>query len=214
MISRRTGSAGFQPASFLARVRQGTASAVPVRGRASAAFAAEVRPAKGRNPRAFLSSDPRAFTRAFLLFILVLFLLLPATAQQTDHAKAVGHRLMCMCGCKQVLVECNHVGCPMSSGMLKKLDAEIASGKSDDLILQSFVQEFGAEVLAEPPAKGFNWLAWIMPFAVLGAGFLVVRTVIARWHQPVPAPAGGAIPGPAPAPEMLARIRDESEEDG
>jgi cytochrome c-type biogenesis protein CcmH/NrfF len=153
--------------------------------------------------------DPRAFTRAFLVFFLVLAVFLPATAQQTDRAKTVGHRLFCMCGCKQILVECNHVGCPMSSGMLKKLDSEVASGKSDDLILQSFVQQFGAEVVAEPPAKGFNWLAWIMPFAALGAGFLLVRAVITRWSQPVP-----ALPsGPSVAPEVLARIRHESEED-
>jgi cytochrome c-type biogenesis protein CcmH/NrfF len=166
------------------------------------------------------SSDPRAVTRAALVFSLLLLLLTPATAQQTDRAKALGHRLICMCGCKQILVECNHVSCPVSPVMLRKLDAEIASGKSDDLILQSFVQEYGAEVLAEPPAKGFNWLAWIMPFAVLGAGFFVVRTVIARWYQPVPASSGADTPaGPdsgkvrAPAPEMLARIREESEED-
>ena len=155
------------------------------------------------------TGDPRAFTRAFLLFFLVLILFLPATAQQTDRAKTVGHRLFCMCGCKQILVECNHVGCPMSAGMLKKLDAEVASGKSDDLILQSFVQQFGAEVVAEPPAKGFNWLAWIMPFAALGLGLMLVRAVITRWSHPAPAvPSGPSIP-----PDVLARIRQESEED-
>ena len=154
-------------------------------------------------------SDPRAFTRALLFFVLVLLLFTPATAQKTDRAKTLGHRLICMCGCKQILVECNHVGCPMSAGMLKKLDAEIASGKSDDLILQSFVQQYGAEVLASPPAKGFNWLAWIMPFAALSVGFLVVRTVIARWNRPVPAGSSG----PAVDPAVLARIREESEED-
>ena len=155
------------------------------------------------------SRDPRGLTRAALAFMLLCFVLTPATAQQTDRAKAVGHRLFCMCGCKQILVECNHVGCPMSAGMLKKLDAEVASGKSDDLILQSFVQQFGAEVIAEPPAKGFNWLAWIMPFAALGAGFLLVRAVLARWSHPAPAlPSGPSVP-----PEVLARIRHESEED-
>jgi len=168
------------------------------------AFSSPCLPPRGRSV-----SDTRAFTRALLLFLLVLSVFLPATAQQTDRAKAVGHRLFCMCGCKQILVECNHVGCPMSAGMLKKLDAEIASGKSDDLILQSFVQEFGAEVVAEPPAKGFNWLAWIMPFAALGLGLMLVRAVITRWNRPVPAlPAGPSVP-----PDVLERIRQESEED-
>ena len=97
----------------------------------------------------------------------------------------------------------------MSSGMLKKLDAEVASGKSDDLILQSFVQEFGAEVVAEPPAKGFNWLAWIMPFAALGLGLMLVRAILTRWHRPAPAlPSGPSVPS-----DVLERIRRESEED-
>ena len=163
--------------------------------------------------RSAFSRDPRAFTRAALVFVVVLLLFTPATAQRTDRAKILAHRLICMCGCKEILAECNHVSCPVSPVMLKKLDEEIASGKSDDLILQSFVQEYGAEVLAEPPAKGFNWLAWIMPFAVLGAGFFVVRSVIARWHRPVPVSDG--VPGGAgpPTPEMQARIHEESEED-
>jgi cytochrome c-type biogenesis protein CcmH len=139
--------------------------------------------------------------------LLAFLVITPAQAQKTERAKALGHRMFCMCGCKQILVECNHVGCTMSTGMLKKLDAEVASGKSDDLILQAFVQDYGAEVIAEPPAKGFNWLAWIMPFAVVGAGLIVVRAVLSRWHQPAP-----ALPsGPAPPPDVLARIREETE---
>jgi cytochrome c-type biogenesis protein CcmH/NrfF len=161
-----------------------------------------------------LSSD---LSRAFLLFFLVLLVLLPATAQQTERAKSVGHRMFCMCGCKQILVECNHVGCTMSTKMLHQLDAEVASGKSDDLILQAFVQQYGAEVIAEPPAKGFNLLAWVMPFAVVGAGLFLIRAVLARWSQPsraVPATSGAASPGSAPLdPEVIARIRRETEED-
>jgi cytochrome c-type biogenesis protein CcmH/NrfF len=117
--------------------------------------------------------------------------------------------MFCMCGCKQILVECNHVGCTMSAAMLKKLDAEVAADKSDDLILQAFVQEFGAQVIAEPPAKGFNWLAWIMPFAVVGAGLFLIRGLLARWSQPAPAlPSGQALPA-----EMLERIRHDTEQD-
>jgi len=154
-----------------------------------------------------------ALSQAALAFALTLLVLTPVAAQQTDRAKVIGHRMICMCGCKQILAECNHVGCTMSTSMLHRLDAEVASGKSDDLILQSFVQQFGAEVIAEPPAKGFNWLAWIMPFAVVGAGFLVVRTVITRWSRPILATSGAATPGCAPDPAMLDRIRRETEED-
>ena len=165
------------------------------------------------------SSRPLAspVSRAALAAALILLIFLPTYAQQTDRAKTLGHRMVCMCGCKQILAECNHVGCTMSTSMLHKLDAEVASGKSDDLILQAFVQQFGAEVIAEPPAKGFNWLAWIMPFAVVGVGFLVVRTVLSRWSRPVPAtggaPSRSSGAGSPVSPEVLDRIRRETEED-
>src|SRR5208282_1531167 len=107
-------------------------------------------------PRRDYSSLLHALLPAALAFVLALLVLTPVQAQQTDRAKALGHRMICMCGCKQILAECNHVGCTMSTSMLHRLDAEVATGKSDDLILQSFVQQFGAEVIAEPPAKGFN----------------------------------------------------------
>jgi len=146
---------------------------------------------------------------ALCLSIVAGFGNLPVHAQQSDRAKAVSRRVMCMCGCGQVLGECNHLRCPAREPMIKDLDRKVASGVSDDLIVQDFVQEYGEKVLSEPPAKGFNWLAWLMPVFVTLAGFAVVRTVIGRWHHPA-----AALPtGPAPSDEILARVRRESEVD-
>lgn len=135
-------------------------------------------------------------------------LVLPGHGQQSSRAKVIGKRLMCMCGCNQILIECNHVGCSMSAGMLQKLEAAVAADASDDLIVQGFVQEFGQKVMAEPPAHGFNAVAWWMPGLVVLFGGLLVRTVLVRWRRTVPATAGGA----APPPEILARVRREAGE--
>jgi hypothetical protein len=64
-------------------------------------------------------------------------------AQGTDRAKRVGGQLMCMCNCNEILTQCNHVGCTTSAAMLKELDQRITTTSSDDLLLQSFVQEYG-----------------------------------------------------------------------
>ncbi len=87
----------------------------------------------------------------------------------------LGHELMCVCGCNQILLECNHVGCPYSDRMRNELSAALLRGDSDSLILQSFVQKYGSTVLAAPTEKGFNIVAWIMPFAVfiVAAGLTV-----------------------------------------
>jgi cytochrome c-type biogenesis protein CcmH len=93
----------------------------------------------------------------------------------------LGHRLMCTCGCAQLLGECNHVGCPESGRERNELTAAIASGLSDQQILDGFAAKYGATVLAAPPTKGFDLVAWIAPFAVFAAALLGTILLIRRW---------------------------------
>jgi cytochrome c-type biogenesis protein CcmH len=131
-------------------------------------------------------------------------------AQQTTHAKALGQKLMCVCGCNQVLVSCNHVGCTYSHDMLRELDERVARGDSDDLILQSFVQEYGPNVLSEPPAKGFNWVAWIVPVIAPLAACYILWEVVRRWRLTA---AGAPASGSKVSAELIARAQRESHED-
>ena len=121
-------------------------------------------------------------------------LVLPLTAQeQVDRAHQIGGKFMCMCGCSQVLTQCNHVGCTTSTAMLKEVDQAVTRGDSEDAITQSFVQEFGTKVYAEPPHSGFSLVAWSMPGVYLAIGLVLVLFVISRWRKrPVHAPAVSA----------------------
>jgi cytochrome c-type biogenesis protein CcmH/NrfF len=136
-------------------------------------------------------------------------------AQQTDRAKEIGGKLLCgvgtpMCDCKQILTQCNHVGCRNSSGMLKKLDAGIARGESEATIVQGFVAEFGTAVLSEPPRAGLNLIAWYLPGVLLVLGVLLVVFVISRWRKrPVMVPATPGASGEF-SPELLARARAQA----
>lgn len=125
---------------------------------------------------------------------------------------ALNHRLMCTCGCAEILGECNHVGCPNSEGELRELRAGIEAGSSDQQILDSFVAKYGAVVLAAPTTEGFNLVAWIAPFAVFAAALLGTVLLVRHWS------IGRAPNAPQPAgPEMDAmrdRIRRETSEDG
>jgi cytochrome c-type biogenesis protein CcmH len=145
-----------------------------------------------------------------LLLVLALPLAPSLHAQQTDRAKALGQKLLCMCSCNQGLVACNHVGCTVSRAMLKELDDRVARGDSDQLILQSFVQEYGPTVLAEPPAKGFNWAAWVVPVLVPFLALYILWEVVRRWRRRAAlAPAGG----PNIPAELLDRARHEAEKE-
>jgi cytochrome c-type biogenesis protein CcmH len=106
-----------------------------------------------------------------------------AEAQKTTQAKEIGGKFLCMCGCTQVLTQCNHVGCTVSTSMLKKLDQSIAQGDSEEKITQGFVQEFGTTVYAEPPKSGLSLVAWAMPTVYLILGAILVVFVIARWRK-------------------------------
>jgi cytochrome c-type biogenesis protein CcmH/NrfF len=106
----------------------------------------------------------------------------------------LGHEMMCSCSCGQILLECNHVGCPDSARMIEELRAQIATGNSDTAILNWFVGKYGATVLAAPMRGGFDNAAWIVPIAVFflaTAGTFAVVWVWKRRAQSLMA----AIPG-------------------
>ena len=118
-------------------------------------------------------------------------------AQQTDRAKQIGGKFMCMCGCNQVLTQCNHIGCTTSASMLKELDTWVARGDSETEVSSAFVQEFGTKVYAEPPKSGLSLVAWSLPTVYLLLGTLLVIFVIWRWRARAlhPAVAVSGAPG-------------------
>jgi cytochrome c-type biogenesis protein CcmH/NrfF len=122
-------------------------------------------------------------------------LTLAGAGDPASRFNEIGHQLMCICGCHQILLECNHVGCPDSDGMRNELMAAVSRGDSDSLVQQAFVQKYGPTVLAAPTNTGFNRTAWIVPFIALFAGLLAVIAVVRSWkNRPAPAIADGLRP--------------------
>jgi cytochrome c-type biogenesis protein CcmH len=105
----------------------------------------------------------------------------------------VGHNMMCACSCGQILLECNHVGCPDSERMRHELQAQISgngsagggfgSGGSDKQILDWFVAKYGAMVLAAPLRGGFDNVAWITPIALFLLAILGTSLIIRVWKS-------------------------------
>jgi cytochrome c-type biogenesis protein CcmH len=117
----------------------------------------------------------------FVLLTVSLTVMLGAGGDQARF-NDLGHKMICMCGCNQILLECNHVGCTLSDKMREQLVAGFNRGDSDDLIQQSFVQEYGLTVLAAPVNTGFGRVAWITPFLVLIAALGSAVLVIRKWR--------------------------------
>src|SRR5258708_37786779 len=101
--------------------------------------------------------------RIAALLLIVAFAVLPLLAQQqSDRAKQIGGKFQCMCSCNQILTQCNHVGCTVSTSMLKDLGAMVHPGDSEDKITQTVAQACGTTLYAEPPTSGFSLGAWLL----------------------------------------------------
>jgi cytochrome c-type biogenesis protein CcmH/NrfF len=162
------------------------------------------------------------FVSSALLCAAAMLPILPASAdsQPPDHAHRLGMKVRCMCGgCNDSAGGCYHVGgafsgpCDTAQSMLKTIDQRLAKGDSDDLIVQSFVQEFGPAVLVEPPHSGFAGLAWWIPALAFVLGLGLVVFVISRWRSrltpPQPALAGAGSAGSVPQ-DVLERARAQA----
>jgi cytochrome c-type biogenesis protein CcmH len=81
--------------------------------------------------------------------------------------------------------------CPMCQGLsiadsnssaaraqMDKVRELVAAGKTDPEIREYFVARYGEWALLEPPARGMNWLVWLLPLVLLaGGGWAIVRTL-------------------------------------
>jgi cytochrome c-type biogenesis protein CcmH/NrfF len=122
----------------------------------------------------------------------------------------IGHQMMCVCGCGQILLECNHVGCPDSDRMIGELREQLRAGNADTAIMNWFAAKYGPTVLAAPIRGGFDNVAWIAPLAAfllatIGTGVLVVYW---RRRTAKQVPAGG---GFVAGDELREKIRRETE---
>lgn len=143
------------------------------------------------------------------LLCAAVFALMGAGADPAARFHDLGHQMMCICGCGQVLLECNHVGCPDSDGMRNELMAAVTRGDSDSLVEQAFVQKYGPTVLAAPTTAGFDRAAYIVPFAALFFGAGLVVLVVRAWKNSPSAalPRGGTSPAPD---EELEKFREQA----
>jgi cytochrome c-type biogenesis protein CcmH/NrfF len=149
-----------------------------------------------------------ALTFSTIIGIASAMLPLHVDAQKTQRAKVLGEKLMCMCGCGQILTQCNHINCPSSAPMLKQLDQHVASGEADDLIVQDFVQEYGEKVLSAPPSTGFNSIAWYIPGVAFALGLGIVLVIIRMWRQRDVHRLASTSAAPAPAATLGSEVRN------
>ena len=143
--------------------------------------------------------------------LLIAVVLLMGAGDSTSRVEKLGHQMMCVCSCSQILMECNHVGCTYSDTMRRELTAAVDAGKTDQQVLAMFVEKYGTTVLAAPTHSGFDRVAWLLPYIALIVGIGGVAFIVRAWHKRrVPATVG-ASSGLSPAD--LSRLREQARQE-
>ncbi len=100
---------------------------------------------------------------------------------------------------------------PIADRMRSYIRARIAAGDTKSEIKASLVDQFGEGVLAAPPKRGFNLLAWLLPLVGLTIAAAVIAVLARRWSsgrgEPTPPDPSGN--GRAPIDPELERRLDE-----
>ncbi len=108
-----------------------------------------------------------------------------------DQVNAVAKGLYCPV-CENVPLDvCPTQACAQWRDLIRQ---KLAAGWSEPQIKDYFVAQYGDRVLAEPPAKGLNWLVYILPpVVILGGAFLLYNVL--RSMRRAAQVGGSAIPG-------------------
>lgn len=82
--------------------------------------------------------------------------------------------------CKTTLDQSN---APVAVRMKTYIRDRIAAGDTGAEIKAQLVDEFGPGVLAEPPKRGFDLLAWLLPLGAVVIGAVTVGALAVTWSR-------------------------------
>ncbi len=131
----------------------------------------------------------------------------PARAQEPtpsdNDVNAVAKQLYCPV-CENVPLDvCPTQACAQWRQTIRE---KLALGWSEQQIKDYFVEQYGARVLAAPPARGLNVLVYVLPPLAFIAGVYILYRALRSWRR---APATAVAPPPAVQDEYTRRIEEE-----
>ncbi len=145
--------------------------------------------------------------KRFILVLILGFSLLAVA--DSDRYNDLGNKIQCSCGCGQILLKCNHVGCPSSDGMIRQLRAAVDNFANDEDVLNWFRRSYGTTVVVAPATHGFELTIWLFPLVLAVVGALLLYIISRNWRARA-APVGVVRLDPQ-MEELRTRARRETE---
>jgi cytochrome c-type biogenesis protein CcmF len=170
---------------------------------------------------AFAATRVPAGAKAATASMLLLAIVSPAAVQAQDGTGLVARsaerrqleeKLICLCG-SSGCVRATLANCPMRpachghTAQTAEIQTLLDEGKSVDQVQAAFVEKYGQAVLAVPENKGFNVMAWALPYVLGVLGLVTILLTARRWSRPAAAVAGGG--DTQIDPGLDARLDDE-----
>ena len=106
-----------------------------------------------------------------------------------ERAQALGKQLMCPV-CPSETIDQSQV--ELAKQMRAIVRERLADGESEQEIKTFFVDRYGDDVLAAPPARGFNIVVWViagLALPIAAAILILALKIMRRRVETVPAPA-------------------------
>ena len=127
------------------------------------------------------------------------------TGVTADEVNTIARDLWCpLCGGRLRLDSCELKACAQ---MREVIEIKLAEGEDAASIRDYFLEQYGPQVLGEPPRQGFNWLAWILPVVAVAGGGVFLWLRLQQMSRPLgPTPARVARPE---ADERESRLEEE-----
>ncbi|MFZ7104015.1 MAG: cytochrome c-type biogenesis protein [Peptococcaceae bacterium] len=114
-----------------------------------------------------------------VLFLFFSFAAVPLTSAEISvMQKETEEMLVCQDDCGMLVSACDN---PTATYMRGIITEQIGQGKSREEILQYFVSVYGEQVLATPEPQGFNMTAYVIPFAAILMGGIVIYSALEKW---------------------------------
>ncbi len=151
--------------------------------------------------------------KLFIIPILIGLAVVPVTPALADEATArdIARELICQCGCGRLLD--GHV-CATQEAMVALIEQKLAQGESRGEILDYFVAQYGEQVLASPPKRGFNLTVWIAPIVALLLGGGAVYFALKKWVRRGELEPTTAVTESGEDEKYLRQLEEELEEFG
>lgn len=112
--------------------------------------------------------------RSILLAVAMLASLALALDDGSHRVESLAAKLLCNCGCGEVLAECSHTKCTTKVSLKHELADATQHGQTDQQILELMGTRHGATILLTPAFRGFNTLLWIVPITLSLFGFVFI----------------------------------------